>query len=209
MHCLNTKMQKKFISQWTPKRIHSLLALKTFLIILFFYPFLYSARTFSNDGNGTNSQQQSTQGKIFISTGAIVTGAENIHNGEIIIIKETAKKSITSLEKNSFSKVIVKAITQKKESEKPKKENIVRKLDFNVYNSPAGSSDFIEKRGCSHKAIVPSTNLLQKNSVINSCKKIVVKVNSQLRKHTSYTIFFFLQLRELRNYSLRGPPYLS
>ena len=180
---------------------------KILLWILVVLPVFSFAIEFSNPITQNPSQLSENSAVIYMTSGAIMVGADEIHAAKIIYKSNSAENSnlkpTTSKEK-ALSIKSKKVETQK--TTKPVAKKVEKQSSFLFINFPSSGNTFSQSSGFYAHGVIPTNFLVQKFSAIEEEVLENFKIQVFQRKENSYTYLLFSASQHCRISSLRAPP---
>ncbi|MEG2079854.1 hypothetical protein [Chryseobacterium sp.] len=146
---------------------------------------------------------------IFVTGGTTVIGLDKIYKVKIVL--ETRKPEPTEFSKTSFSEQTIKTLSEKKADKKLARlvKKIQEKTKYHFSVSSGGESGITGRLHKTKKAVVFTSNVVQKHALASTYNQVILKIESQLQKQKFYSSLSYLQFGKFRSSSLRGPPYAA
>lgn len=192
---------------FTGKTTKSTTNFKILLWILVVLPVFSFAIEFSEPITQSPSQLPENSAVIYMTSGVIMVGADEIHAAKIIYKSNSAENSnlkpTTSKEK-ALSIKSKKVETQK--TTKPVAKKVEKQSSFLFINFPSSGNTFSQSSGFYAHGVIPTNFKVQKFSAIAEEVFENFKIQVFQRKETSYSYILFSAFQHCRISSLRAPP---
>ncbi|WP_417431875.1 hypothetical protein [Halpernia sp.] len=204
-------MTKKSFLQFNNENFTNLAIAKWLFCVLFFLPIFTFATIKLTKEKTTDSLQISQSAKFYVSGDITISGLENIHHKEVIVLKNEVEQIAKISDKASLSEEFSKAKQEKETNEKVAEKDATKySNEHTVINFvlPAGGNTDINKISYnSFLAIVSSKSSLKFSPLaIFDYKKNIVVSTQLIKKEKNNSSFSYLNLYKYGIFPLRAPP---
>lgn len=182
--------------------------LKGILVLLPIFSFAISTEL-PDSTEQIDNQLPNKSAVIYMASGSVMVGSENVYHAEIVTIDLDEKDKKTS-EKSSFSKKIATEVNKKQiaadKITKPISAKFTKNTDALFSNIPLDNSTFSEKSLLRTNAVIPPTNTFKKIIFESAEAFHFTMLFSLHRKNIFHISTPFSVYSNCRILSLRAPP---
>ena len=185
----------------------STIMFKILLWILVVLPVFSFAIEFSKPITQNPSQLPENSAVIYMTSGAVMVGADEIHAAKIVYngnANEDSNLNPTSSKEKALSIKSKKVETKK--TTKPVAKKVEKQNSFLFINFPSSGNTFSQSSGFYARGVIPTNFKVQKFSAIADDVFVNFLVQTHPRKETSYSYILFSAFQHCRISSLRAPP---